>query len=143
MKGLKIRLIKNKEEFNQVMRIREIVFVKGQDVPMNREIDGLDESSKHAVVFYKNKPIGCARIRFVGKKAKLERIALLKKYRNKGFGKIIMDYLVKYCRSKKVKEIVLYSQCYIKEFYGKCGFKERGKTFMDAGIRHIEMYLKA
>ncbi len=142
MKDLKIRLIKNKKEFGQVFRIREIVFVKGQNVPKERERDGLDSSSRHVIVFYNGKVIGCARIRLIGNKAKLERIALLKEYRGKGFGKIIMDYLVKYCKRKKVKEIVLHSQCYIKDFYNRCGFKERGKVFYDANIKHIEMYMK-
>ncbi len=53
-----------------------------------------------------------------------------------------MDYLINYCRKKEVKEIFLYSQYYIKDFYEKCGFIPRGKTFVDAGIEHIEMYLK-
>ena len=54
-----------------------------------------------------------------------------------------MGYLINYCKKKKVNEIVLHSQCYIEDFYKKCGFKTRGKTFMDAGIKHIEMYIKA
>ncbi len=142
MKDLKIRLIRNKKELEQVFRIREIVFIRGQKVPRQRERDGFDRSAKHVIVFYRKNPIGCARIRFIGEKAKLERIALLKRYRNKGFGKILMDYLINYCRKKEVKEIFLYSQYYIKDFYEKCGFIPRGKTFVDAGIEHIEMYLK-
>jgi len=33
------------------------------------------------------------------------------------------------------------SQYYLKNYYKKFGFKTRGKTFMEAGIKHIEMYL--
>ena len=142
IKNMKIRLAKNKKELEDIFRIREIVFIKGQRVPRKRERDEFDKSAKHVIVFYNKKPIGCARVRFVHKKAKLERIALLKEYRNKGLGKMIMDYLINYCRKKKSKEIVLNSQYYIKDFYRKCGFKTRGKIFMDAGIKHIEMYLK-
>jgi len=142
MKDLKIKLIKNKKELEQVLKIREIVFIKGQNVPRWRERDKFDNVAKHVIVIYKNKPVGCARIRFIGKKAKLERIALLKRYRSKGFGKAIMKYLINYAKKHKVKEIVLHSQCYIKDFYKICGFKPRGKTFMDAGIKHIEMYFK-
>lgn len=119
MGDLKIRLVRNKSELDDIFRIREIVFVKGQNVPREREIDGLDTSSKQVIVLYRNKPIGCARVRLLGKKAKLERIALLKRYRNKGWGKRIMDYLIRYCGRKRVKEIVLHSQCYIKDFYTK------------------------
>ena len=142
MENLKIRLIRNKKELNQVLKIREIVFIKGQKVPVDRERDGLDNISHHFIVLFEDKPIGCARIRFIKGNAKLERIALLKKYRGKGFGKTIVDYLVKYCIRKNAKEIVMGAQHYLKNFYMRCGFKPRGRIFMDAGIKHVERYIK-
>ncbi len=142
MKDLEVRLIKNKKEMQAVLKVREIVFIKEQKVPRHLDLDGLDKEARHVLVSYKNRPVGCARIRFIGKKAKLERLALLKRYRGMGFGKAITEYLISYCKKKKVKEIILHSQYYLKDFYGKLGFKPRGKTFMEAGIKHIEMYLK-
>ena len=140
-KNLKVRLIKNKKELGKVLTIREIIFIKEQKVSKEIEVDGLDKISKHIIVFYKAKPIGCARIRFVGKKAKLERIALLKGYRSKGIGKILMYYLINYCKNKNFKNIFMNSQYYLKDYYSKFGFKSRGKPFTEAGIKHIEMYL--
>ena len=139
--NLKIELVKNKKDLEHVFKIRETVFIKEQKVPKDIERDDFDSIAKHFVVFYRNKPIGCARISFINKKVKLERIALLKKYRGKGFGKIITEYLIEYCKKKNVKEIFMHSQYYLKDFYNKCGFKIRGKTFMEADIKHIEMYL--
>lgn len=138
---IKIRLIKNKKELEDVLRIREIVFIRGQKVQKNIERDKFDKISKHLIVLYKKKPIGCARIRLIGKKAKLERIALLKKYRGKGFGKNIVNYLIKYCKKKDIKVVYMNSQYYLMNYYKKFGFKTRGKSFMEAGIKHIEMYL--
>lgn len=140
--ALAIRLAKNRRELNQVLKIREIVFVKGQGVSLERERDGLDKSSKHAIVLYRSKPVGCARIRILGKKAKLERIAILKKYQWRGFGKKLVDYLIRYCMKKNVNEIIMHSQKYIEEFYMGRGFKRRGNEFVDAGIKHIEMFIK-
>ena len=134
-----IRLIKNKAELAQVLRLREIVFIKGQNVPRERERDGLDDSSKHVIVFYKSRPIGCARVRLLGHKAKLERIAILSKYQGRGFGKKLMGYLISYCKRRRITKLVLHSQVYVKGFYAECGFKPHGKKFMDAGIPHIGM----
>ena len=142
MKGLKIRLIKNKKELYQVFKIREIVFIKGQNVPKRMERDKFDNSSKHIIAISKNKPIGCARIRFVHGKAKLERIAVLKNYRGKGFGKMIVNYMINYCKNKNIKDVVMNSQYYLKDYYRKFWFKPVGKPFMEAGIKHIKMYLK-
>jgi len=142
MKELEIRMIKNKKELDEVFKIREVVFIKGQNCPRELEIDGLDDEAKHVIVKFRGKTIGCARIRFPEDRAKLERIALLKEYRGKGCGREIMNYLIKYCKRKKVEEIFLHSQLYVKDFYKKFGFKPRGKTFLEAGIEHIEMYMK-
>lgn len=139
---LKIRLIKNKKERNKVFKIRYLVFVKGQNVPIELEMDKYDKTAKHIIAFYGKNVVGCGRIRFKGKKAKLERIAILKKYRGKGFGKEIVRYMIKYCKRRKVKEIMMYAQHYLKKFYGNLGFKVRGKIFTEAGIKHIEMYMK-
>lgn len=142
MKNLTIRPTKNKEELKKVFEIRETVFIRGQKVSRQRERDDKKyKNLKYIIVLYKNKAIGCARIRFIKNKAKLERIALLKKYRKKGFGKKIMEYLIKYCKKNKAKEIIIHSQYYIRNFYKKQGFKQRGKIFMDAGIKHVEMYI--
>lgn len=139
MGGLKIRLARNKRELEQVLQVRKTVFVKGQGVPMSRERDGLDGSSKHAIVFLGGKPVGCARIRFIGKTAKLERIAVLSRYRGTGFGKKLMAYLITYCRRRKVRKIAMHSQHYIRGFYEKFGFRQKGGIFMDAGIKHVEL----
>src|SRR3989338_1137517 len=136
------RLTRNRKELKDVFKIRDAVFGKEQKVPRNIDYDELDKCSKHVILLYKNKPIGCARVRLIKNKAKLERIAVIKKYRGRGFGKIIMKYLIWYCKNRKVKEIYFHSQYYIKDFYRRFGFKTRGKPFMEAGIMHIEMYQK-
>jgi len=142
MKRLKIRLIKNKKELNSILRIRETVFIKGQNVPVSRERDGLEDEAKHVIVLLRGKPIGCARVRFIDGKSKLERIALLPKYQRKGFGKKLMAYLISYSKRHKVKEIYLHGQCRIQKFYEDAGFKTRGKVFMDGGMRHYEFYME-
>ncbi len=140
--GLQITLIKNKEEFDEVLKLRKVIFVKGQSVPIERELDGFDDKAKHVILKYNGKPIGCARIRFIHGKAKLERIGILESYRGMGFGEKLTRYLIAYCKRKDAKEIVLHSQDYVQKFYEKFGFKTRGKPFKDAGINHVEMYMK-
>ena len=140
--SLEIRLIQNKEEYNEILDVRNIVFIREQNVPSQTEFDGLDKESTHVIVKFKNKTIGCARIRSFDGKMKLERIAILKEYRDKGFGKRLMEYLILYCKQRNATEIVMHAQYYLKSFYEGFGFKTRGEAFIEAGIKHIEMYLK-
>lgn len=143
MQNIKIRLTRNKKELENVLNLRKTIFIRGQNVPASRELDGLDHCSKHVIIFLnqpgQSVPIGCARIRIIGKTAKLERIGILKKYRSKGIGLLLMKYLYRYCKLRNMRKIELHSQEYVKRFYAKLGFKTKGKTFMDAGIRHIKM----
>ena len=140
--SIKVRLVRTNKELEQVYQIREIVFINEQKVPKHLEKDEFDATAKHVIVLHKSKTIGCARVRFIGTKGKIERIAILKEFRSKGAGKKIVNYLISYCKRKKAKEIIVGAQYRIKDFYAKFGFKEKGKTFQDAGIKHIKMVLK-
>lgn len=138
---LSIRLAKSKEELQQVLKIRETVFIKGQNVPLELELDGLNDESKHVIAKYGDKPVGTARMRFHGNRVKVERLAVLESHRGIGIGKRTLKYVINYCRRKGFKEVVLHAQYYAKDFYEKLGFRPRGKIFMEANIEHIEMYL--
>ena len=141
-KMIDIHIVKNQAEFKQVLEIRKQVFVKGQNVSIEREQDGLDDSSEHIILFYNKKPVGTTRIRYKNNKIKLERIAIFEKNRGKGLGIKLIEFLINYGKEKKVNEIYIHSQYYLLKFYSKFGFKQRGKIFYDANIKHIEMYIK-
>ena len=141
MDSLQIKLVTNKEDFEQVINIRKEVFIKGQNVPLDIEIDGLDPESEHFIAYLENEPIGCARIRTNKNYARLERIAILKKYRCNGFGTELTKFLIDYCRKQNYVEIILHSQNYVIDFYKKFGFKIKGETFLEANIEHKEMVL--
>ena len=139
-RDLEIRLIQNEDEYNKILTLRRIVFVREQNVPPKIEFDGLDKESTHIIVKLGKEMIGCARIRSFNGKIKLERIAILKEYRSQGFGKRLIQYLLYYSKQGNAKEIIVHAQYHMKSFYEEFGFKTRGKTFREAGIKHIEMY---
>lgn len=141
MYDFKIKLVKSKKEIDKAINIRKIVFVKEQKVPYEIEIDGLDPESKHFLAYYNNKPIGCARIRRNKTTAKLERIAILKEYRCKGYGTKLTNFLIEYCKTQDVEKISMHAQIQVIDFYKKFGFKTQGKMFLEANIKHKEMHL--
>lgn len=137
----KIKRVTTNKELQQVIDIRTKVFVEEQLVPYELEVDGLDDKAEHLIAYVNNNPVGCARIRIINRYAKLERIAVMKDHRGKGFGRKITEFLISYCKQKNVDEIRLHAQMYTADFYKKLGFLERGKTFFEADIEHIEMYM--
>jgi len=138
---LQVKKVNTKETLNQVFSIRKKVFIDEQKVPIEIEMDEFDRTSEHFIAYLNKKPIGCARIRY-NDFAKLERIAILKEHRNKGYGTQLTEYLIQYCKNKKIRKIVIHSQMYILDFYKRFGFKPVSEPFDEAGIKHIKMILE-
>ena len=122
MNKLEIKTVETKQEYKHVLDIRKKVFIEEQKVSVEIEIDKYESESTHFIAYLNKEPIGCARIRF-NNFAKLERIAIIKQYRGKGFGTKLTQYLIDYCHKKNIFHIRLNSQLYVAEFYKKIGFK--------------------
>jgi predicted GNAT family N-acyltransferase len=136
---LTVRLAKTVKDRAAVLSIRKAVFVRGQGVALSREMDGKDDEAKHVIAVIGGKPVGCARIRLVHGRAKVERMAVLARYRNKGIGGAIMRYIFSYLKQRKVKDVYVHSQYAVREFYRRYGFRQHGKVFIDAKMKHIAM----
>ena len=76
-KSHSISLIKTKKDLKKAFEIRRKVFVEEQKIDPDVEYDEHESICKHFLIKYKNKPVGVCRIRFIGNKAKLERLAIL------------------------------------------------------------------
>ena len=138
---LEVRLIKNKEESEQVFDIRKRVFTEEQGISSELDRDGEDPNSDQVIALLDNQAIGCGRIRHLDNKAKFERLAVLKEFRGKGYGQEILNSMVNYSKSLEFSEIYLDAQYHTKDFYKRQGFKIRGEPFQEVGIKHIEMFM--
>jgi predicted GNAT family N-acyltransferase len=142
MNRLEIREVSSEVELQAVLRVREEVFVKGQGVSRDIEMDGYDASADHVAVLLDGEVIGCARVRLIDNAAKLERIAIVEKHRGKRYGEKLVKFLIDRCLQKRVHEVYMNSQFYVKDYYRRFGFEEVGTPFSEAGIKHIKMVLR-
>lgn len=128
-------------ELNGAFAVRKKVFVEEQGIPEELEWDEHDKEALHIVAKDANKVIGTARILFLdANQAKLERMAVLKRFRHKGVGRGITSFVNEELRKRNVNEIFLHAQYRVVDFYKSCGFEEVGTTFCEAGIEHIKMH---
>jgi len=128
-----------KELADQVFAIRRKVFVEEQGVDPNLEYDKEDQAT-HYLLFLAGKPIAAARWRETEKGIKLERFAVLPEFRNRGFGEIILEAVLKDVAGSG-KTIYLHSQARAVPFYERNGFIKEGEMFVEAGIEHFYMKL--
>lgn len=131
------------EDMQSCMDIRRIVFIEEQKVPAAEEMDGMDAAARHFAVSANENIIATCRVRFMGSAAKIERVAVLKEYRSKGIGGVLMKYILQELgKGAEVQLFKLSSQAHAVPFYERMGFKKRGDEYMEAGIPHYDMVLE-
>ncbi len=141
MSKVSCRIVTTDADLEGAFAVRREVFVDEQGVDEETEYDGLDGEAVHVVVTEGQRIVGTARVRFPAEgTAKIERMAVLKRLRRRGIGTRIMSFLAEELTNRRVKQVVLHSQCAVTGFYESCGFEQTGSPFWEAGIRHIEMH---
>jgi predicted GNAT family N-acyltransferase len=122
--------------------IRESVFIEEQGVPRDIEQDGKDNESGHILLWSKGNPVGTLRYRKTDEGVKLERIAILPAYRGKHLGKILIREGIRSVRMNQLEEpIYIHAQEHATSFYATLGFIEKDEHTIEAGIRHVTMYI--
>ena len=127
------------EKHEVLQLIRYVVFVVEQNVPIEEEWDGMDESSTHFLASdAAGLPVGTARLMPTGQ---IGRMAVLQPLRGSGIGSKILQNVVQHAKLLAFDRIFLHAQTHAIEFYERHGFVAQGDQFMDAGIPHREMVL--
>ncbi len=116
--------------------IRREVFVVEQGVDEALEQDGKDPECAHLVGFIGDVSIAAMRMRRTEEGLKFERIAVLKEYRGKGYGKLLIEHALElFCGEL----IYIHAQEHAAGFYAALGFTETGEKTVEAGIPHVTM----
>jgi predicted GNAT family N-acyltransferase len=117
--------------------IRFTVFVQEQNVPPEIEMDEHDAHCVHALAFDgANHAIGTARLLPDGH---IGRMAVLREWRGKGAGSLILAALIARAKQRGDKAVVLSAQIHAIAFYQRHGFAAEGEVYLEAGIRHQQM----
>lgn len=148
MESLVVKQVSSEEELQSALEVRKEVFVKEQGVSINIEVDEYDyllnKDVIHFLLLDNHKVIGTLRIIDKEEYLKIGRVAILKDYRKKGFGKYFLEQVMKIVEDNNLLNISnkyfnLESQVRAIKFYNKLGFLEYGEEFEEAGIQHRKM----
>jgi predicted GNAT family N-acyltransferase len=135
-----VRKVNDPADLEKVFAIRREVFVGEQNCPPELEWEFEDEST-HFLATVDGEPAGAARWRKTDKGYKLERFAVLAKFRGHGLGqKIVATVLADL--PADATYVYLHAQIQAVTLYEKFGFEKTGPEFEEAGIRHYKMVKK-
>ena len=140
---LHIKPVESPGEMKQARAIRQQVFVEEQGVPPEEEWDGQDDRSRLVLGLVNGKAVATARWRTVPYEerltAKLERFAVLPGSRGRGYGRQLVEAILKDARRAGFDTFLLHAQAHLQDYYASFGFRPAGKPFTEAGIPHVKM----
>lgn len=139
----------------QLRHVRETVFVREQQVPIELEWDASDPVCVHALaVDDDGAPIGTGRlvpdVEESGiasvttpdwQRCRIGRMAVLAPWRGRGIGAALLDHLTAAARARGCRRIELHAQVAAIAFYERHGYVPYGNAFDEAGIAHRHMRL--
>lgn len=139
---IEVHKISSDDDIHVAQQIRYDVFVIGQHVPAEEEIDQYEKICHHFLAKADGIPCGAARWRITDNGVKLERFAVLEKYRGMGVGSALVDAVLKDIESypeAKGKQLYLHAQISAMPLYQKFGFIREGEMFQECDIDHYAM----
>ena len=123
----------------EIKEIRKVVFSDEMNIPESYLFDEYDKTCNQFLIKNNEITIGALRLRKENNAIKLERMAILPKFRKMSFGLRTISEIKRYCMEKNESKIFLDSIYDIRDFYKKCGFAEIGGIFERVGLPHIKM----
>jgi predicted GNAT family N-acyltransferase len=137
---IQVSKVTDPEILETVFAIRREVFVVEQNCPPELEWEFEDESN-HFFATVDGEPAGASRWRKTDKGYKLERFAVLKKFRGIGVGQDLVKAVLADLPADAAY-VYMHAQLGAISLYEKFNFEKTGPEFEEAGIRHYKMVRK-
>lgn len=125
-----------RSELYDVLRLRCEVFVVGQEITEEPEIDGRDPMCSHALVRDEGELVGTARIFTDREPMSVGRVAVATDRQCEGIGTALMEGVQQWIGERRCE---LHAQAYLEEWYERLGWERVGGEFMEADIPHVLM----
>jgi predicted GNAT family N-acyltransferase len=134
------KLVSTSDQMDKVMAIRAAVFMIEQNCPYEEEFDGNDFCSAHILGTVNGEPAAVLRIRYFAEFAKIERLAVLPRFRRSLIAKEVVEQGIEICRRKGYTKIYGHAQLRLAPFWARFGFRPMGKPkFAFSDHEYIEM----
>ncbi|MDE2125134.1 MAG: GNAT family N-acetyltransferase [Armatimonadetes bacterium] len=129
------------EDRAQAFDVRVTVFVVEQLVPQEEELDAWDDTAYHFLALFHSsgaqEAVGAARlVVLAGGAGKIGRVAVLRRHRRHGVGRLLMAAVEAQARRLGIKSTKLDAQLHAIPFYEALGYSAEGPVFLDANIEH-------
>jgi predicted GNAT family N-acyltransferase len=145
-----VRAVRDSQELQAALELRERVFCGEQGVSGAGERDGRDHEALHVVALEADSSagaprraggrlLGTCRLLFDGDAARLGRMAVEPDSRGRGVGTQVLLAAEELARARGASRMTLHAQIEATGVYERAGYEPRGERFMEEGIEHVTM----
>ena len=110
-----------------------------QGVALADEVDGRDHEAMSLVALVRERVVGTVRLFDEGERWRLTRMAVDRRFRGMGVGRILVERSHRRARSSGASQMVLSAQMSARDFYLRQGYEQQGGSYLDAGMLHVSM----
>lgn len=141
--NIEVRCVQTIDEFMQVVAVRSAVYIAEQLCRYDEEFDGNDFCGTQLLGLVNGDAAGCARLRYFGEFAKLERIAVRPQYRSTKLARELMRAAIEHCRLKGFRQMYGHARRDLVPYYRRFGCKpvEGRPPFAFANVEYQEIAL--
>ena len=128
-------------ELHACYRLRGEVFVVGQQICSEPDVDELDPHCHHVMIWLGDELVGTARLKPVGEDAyiKVGRVAIAEAHRGRGLGSSMMRAIQAWIGQVPGRSGTMSAQAHLERWYGSLGWISNSSVYMEAGIAHIQL----
>ena len=124
-------------ELYEILALRDEVFVVGQKITSEPEVDGLDPEFHHVLGRDDSQRlIATARLSLEASPVKVGRIAVRNDLQRRGLGTALMASIHETLGKRPA---TMNAQAHLEAWYASLGWTRRGENFLEAEIPHVQM----
>lgn len=127
-------------EIYDLLHLRDLVFVVGQKITAEPEVDGRDPECVHARIFDGAQLLGTARIFADQRPLVVGRVAVHPDRQRGGVGTVLMRHIQAWLGERPAE---LHAQAHLEAWYTSLGWQRVGDAFEEADIPHVMMVFNA
>lgn len=121
--SIRVAVAHSSLEFEHARAIRAVVYMGEQLCPYAEEFDGNDYTATHFVAYVDDEPAATLRVRYFGSFVKIERLAVLKRFRGKSLADEITTFALEFLARKGFTKGYGHPQLHALEFWKRHGFR--------------------
>ena len=118
-------------------RIRKLAMYPGKEI-VDMKLP-IDFHGVHFGLYYNHELTAVVSLFADGDVAQFRKMAVLPANQRKGFGRLLLNHVLDYCRTQNITKLWCNARTNAKDFYKKIGFATTGEPYLQNQIEYIKM----